>query len=186
MSTTATTSRRFYNPVQKDAAIFLETAEETNGTRTLLQVELAPGGGNGVHKHLDFAEHFEVLEGALTVHLDGIDHLLGPGDTAVAAAGRLHCFKNAADTTTVFRVELRPGHRGFERALQIAYGLAEDGRVRRDGTPKNLLHLAILVTESGSRITGPMRVLEPVFGLLARVARRRGIDRELARAYVTL
>src|SRR4051794_23333329 len=185
MSTT-TASRRIYNPVQKDAAIFLETAEETNGTRTLLQVELAPGGGNGVHKHLEFAEHFEVLEGALTVHLDGIDHHLSPGDNAVVAAGRLHCFKNAADTTTVFRVELRPGHRGFERALQIAYGLAEDGLVRRDGTPKNLLHLAVLATQSGTRVAGPLRVLEPIFGLLASIARRRGIDRELAQKYVKI
>jgi quercetin dioxygenase-like cupin family protein len=185
MSTT-TASRRVYNPVQKDAAIFLETVEESGGTRTLIQVELAPGGGNAVHRHLEFAEHFEVLEGALIVHLDGIDHVLRPGDTAVAAAGRLHCFKNAADTTTVFRVELRPGHRGFERVLQIAYGLAEDGRVRGDGTPKNLFHLAVLVTDSGSRIAGPLRVLEPAFGLLARIARRRGIERELALKYVTL
>ena len=186
MSTTTSTSRRFYNPVQKDAAIFLETCEENNGTRTLIQVELAPGGGNGVHRHLEFAEHFEVLEGALTVHLDGIDHLLCPGDTAVAAAGRAHSFRSASDTTTVFRVELRPGHRGFERALQIAYGLAADGRVRRDGTPRNLFHLALLATGSGSRITGPMRAVEPLFGVLAVIARRRGVERELARKYVTL
>jgi quercetin dioxygenase-like cupin family protein len=185
MSTT-TTSRRIYNPVQKDAATFLETTEESGGKRTLIQVELAPGGGNAKHRHLEFAEHFEVLEGALTVHLDGIDHQLAQGDTAVAAAGRLHCFKNAADTTTVFRVELRPGHRGFERSLQIAYGLAEDGRVRTDGTPKNLLHLALLVEESGTRIAGPLRILEPAFGMLAALARRRGVDRDLARRYVTL
>ena len=185
MSTT-TASRRIYNAVQKDAATFLETVEESGGKRTLIQVELAPGGGNAIHKHLEFSEHFEVLEGALTVHLDGIDHRLAPGDTAVVAAGRLHCFKNAADTTTVFRVELRPGHRGFERSLQIAYGLAEDGKVRKDGTPTNLLHLALLVEESDSRIAGPLRLLQPVFGVLAAVARRRGVDRELARRYVTL
>jgi quercetin dioxygenase-like cupin family protein len=183
---TTVASRRFYNPVQKDAATFLETLEESEGTRTLIQVELAPGGGNAIHKHLEFSEHFEVLEGALTVHLDGIDHQLAAGDTAVAAAGRLHRFKNAADTTTVFRVELRPAHRGFERSIQIAYGLAEDGKVRKDGTPKNLLHLAVLVTESGSRIAGPMRILQPLFGMLTAVARRRGVDRELARKYVTL
>ena len=86
----------------------------------------------------------------------------------------------------MFRVELRPGHRGFERSLQIAYGLAEDGKVRKDGTPRNLLHLALLVEESDSRIAGPLRLLQPVFGVLAAVARRRGVDRELARRYVTL
>src|SRR3954469_6440155 len=186
MSTTTATSRRIYNPVQKDAATFIETVEESGGTRTLIQVELAPGGRNAIHRHLEFSEHFEVLEGALTIHLDGIDHHLRPGDTAVAAAGRLHRFKNAADTTTVFRVELRPGHRGFERALQIAYGLAADGLVRRDGTPKNLLPLAVLATQSGTRVAGPLSVLEPVFGLLANIARRRGVDRALAQKYVTI
>src|SRR5215213_3644481 len=126
--TTTTTSRRIYNPVQKDALVFLETAEESGGTRTLIQIELAPGGGNGLHKHMTYAEHFEVLEGDLTVILDGIEHVLRPGDRTVAPAGMMHCFKNPTDETVVFRVELRPGHRGFERAVQAAYGLAEAGR----------------------------------------------------------
>jgi quercetin dioxygenase-like cupin family protein len=186
MSTSTTISRRFYNPVQRDAAIFLETSEESNGTRTLAQVELAPGGGNAPHRHMSYAEHFEVLEGRLTVMLDGAEHVLIPGDTAVAPAGALHCFKNPTGETVVFRVELRPGHRGFERAIQAAYGLAEAGRVRADGTPKNLFELAVLAEWSDIRISGPLAVLQPVFGLLAAIARRRGVDRELARRYVTL
>jgi mannose-6-phosphate isomerase-like protein (cupin superfamily) len=184
--TTTTSTRRICNPVQKDAAIFLETAEESGGTRTLLQVELAPGGGNGLHKHMTYAEHFEVLEGDLTVVLDGIEHVLRPGDKATAPAGMMHCFKNPTLETVVFRVELRPGHRGFERTLQAGYGLAADGKVRKDGTPKNLLHLALLVEWSDIQIGGPMRVLQPLFGALAAVARRRGVDRELARTYVIL
>src|SRR5262245_11401402 len=143
MRAAATTSRRFYHPLQKDAATFLETVEESGGARTLLQVELAPGGGNALHRHMTYAEHFEVLEGRLVVSLDGIEHVLAPGDTAVAPAGMRHNFRNRTDGTVVFRVELRPGHRGFERAIQAGYGLAEDGRTRGDGTPKNVLELAV-------------------------------------------
>ena len=33
--------RRIYNPVQKDAATFLETSEETGGERTLIEIEAA-------------------------------------------------------------------------------------------------------------------------------------------------
>src|SRR3954447_14416536 len=109
MRATATTSRRFYHPLQRDAATFLETSEESGGTRTLIQVELAPGGGNALHRHMTYAEHFEVLEGRLAIGLDGAEHELKPGDTAVAPAGALHNFRNPTKETTVFRVELRPG-----------------------------------------------------------------------------
>ena len=37
--------RRIYNPVQKDAATFLETSEETSGARSLIKVEVASDGG---------------------------------------------------------------------------------------------------------------------------------------------
>ena len=186
MASITAPSRRFFNPLQRDAVTFLETSEESGGARTLIQVELAPGGGNALHRHMTYAEHFEVLEGRLTVSLDGLEHRLHPGETAVAPAGVLHNFSNPTDDTVVYRVELRPGHRGFERALQAGYGLAADGRTRADGTPKNLLELAVLTHWSDIRISGPLRMLQPLFGVLATVARRRGVDRELARRYVTL
>jgi quercetin dioxygenase-like cupin family protein len=179
-------SRRFFHPIQRDAATFLETAAESGGTRTLIQVELAAGGGNSLHRHMSYAEHFEVLEGRLAVTLDGVDHQLHAGDTAVAPAGVLHSFRNPTTGTVVFRVELRPGHRGFERALQAGYGLAADGRTRPDGTPKNLYELAVLAQWSDIRISGPLRIVQPIFGLLARRARAKGVDRELAQRYVTL
>jgi mannose-6-phosphate isomerase-like protein (cupin superfamily) len=186
MATITAPSRRFFHPLQRDAATFLETAEESGGTRTLIQIELAPGGGNAPHRHMTYAEHFEVLEGWLVVTLDDVEHLLGAGDCAVAPAGTLHNFRNQTSGTVVFRVELRPGHRGFERALQAGYGLAADGRTRPDGTPKNLYELAVLTEWSDIRISGPLRILQPIFGLLARRARAKGVDRRLAQRYVTL
>src|SRR3954467_6228281 len=116
MSSISVASRRIYNPIQKDAAIFRETSEESGGTRTLIQIELAPGGGNAPHRHLTYAEHFEVLEGQLTVQLEGTELVLSTGECAVAPAGAVHCFRNPTQETVVFRVELHPGHRGFERA----------------------------------------------------------------------
>ena len=40
------TTRRYYHPLQKDYATFLKTSEETGGEFTLIEVEVAPGGGN--------------------------------------------------------------------------------------------------------------------------------------------
>jgi hypothetical protein len=34
-------------------------------------------------------------------------------------------------------IELRPGSLGFERAIQISYGLAQDGLAAKNGEPKN-------------------------------------------------
>jgi hypothetical protein len=44
----------------------------------------------------------------------------------------------------------------------------------------------VLTDWSDIRISGPLRVVQPLVGLLARRARAKGIDRELAQRYVTL
>jgi quercetin dioxygenase-like cupin family protein len=176
--------RRIYSPVQRDAAIFLETAEESSGARTLLEVELAPGGGNALHRHLTYAERFTCVEGELTVRVDGLLHVLHPGDRAVAETGVLHAFASESDEPARFEVELTPGHRGFEKALQIGYGLAQDGRTNRSGVPRNLVHAAVLADMAEIRVVGVMRMLTPVLKLLARWGRRHGVDAALVERYV--
>jgi mannose-6-phosphate isomerase-like protein (cupin superfamily) len=176
-------TRRFSHPMQRDRATFLETSEESRGERTLVELEVAPGGGNTLHRHLAFSERFEVLEGELAVHVDGEDVVLWPGDCATAPIGSLHHFANRTDETVTATVELRPGSLGFERAIQIAYGLAEDGRVNKSGVPRNLMHLGLLAEMADSQLTGVLCVIEPALRALARRARRKGVDRELIARY---
>ena len=183
MSATAH-QRRIYSPVQKDAAIFVETSEESGGRHSLFEIELAAGGGNNAHCHLTYAERFVAVEGELTVYVDGLEHALKPGDEAVAAPGVLHNFANDTDELVRFRVELTPGHRGFEQALQIGYGLAEDGLTNDKGIPKKLVHAAVLMDMGEMRVAGPIRLLVPLFKVLARWGRRRGVDAALVERYV--
>ena len=143
--------RRIYNPVQRDAATFLETSEETGGTRTLVELEVAPGGKVTPHYHLTY---------------------------------RLHAWSNPGAERSVAHVELRPGSPGFEKALRVVYGLAADGLVRGNGVPRNPLHAALVLEMGELRLPGAYAPLQRVLGLLARVARRRGIDRELERRYL--
>jgi len=185
METTTVQRRRIYSPVQQDAAIFIETSEESGGARTLLDIELAPGGGNALHRHLTYAERFTCVEGELTVRVDGLLHVLHPGDQAVAEIGVLHAFANESEEPARFEVELVPGHRGFEQALQIGYGLAQDGRTNSKGVPRNLVQAAVLGDLAEIRVVGVMRVLTPVLKLLARWGRRRGVDAALVERYVT-
>jgi quercetin dioxygenase-like cupin family protein len=175
-------SRRVYSAVQKDYATFLELASE-NG-RTVIEVELAAGGGNAPHIHATYDEYFEVLEGTLTVRLGRRELEVRAGEAAIAPRGSVHCFSNATDSTVRFRVELGPGHRGFEEALQVGYGLATDGRTLADGTPKNPLVLALLFEWAELIPVGPERMIVPIMRPLARLARRRGIDAELRARYV--
>jgi mannose-6-phosphate isomerase-like protein (cupin superfamily) len=176
--------RRIYNPVQQDYATFLKTSAETGGEVSLLEVEVAPGGGNGLHYHAEFSEGFEVLEGELGVQVGDKQKVLKPGEKAVVPPDTLHRFYNATSEPVRFLVEVKPGHSGFEDALRIAYGLASDGEVTSDGTPKDFLTLAYIVQISGTKLNGPLAVLQPVFGVLAKIAERRGVDKRLAEKYL--
>jgi quercetin dioxygenase-like cupin family protein len=177
-------ARRIENPLIGDVATILVTSEESGGERTLLQIELAPGGGNPIHFHKTYTERFTVLEGQLTVHASGRDHELGVGDELLAAIGERHHFANRSGEPVVFLVELRPGHRGFEKALQAGYGLATDGKTNDKSVPKSPLQAAVLLLWSDMGMPGIWTVLERPLRLLARLARRRGIDRELEQRYV--
>ncbi len=178
-SATGRTERRYYHPIQKAYATFLQTRQETGGERTLIEVEVAPGGENAPHYHLTYAERFEVLEGELEALVGEETLTLRPGQMAVAPKNVLHRFRNTTEEPARFLVELRPGHAGFEKAVRVAYGLASDGRAFADGTPRNPYHLALLLEWSEMRLPGVFTVAEPLFRLLARRARRKGIDRKL-------
>ena len=171
--------RRYYNPGQKDYATFLKTSEETGGAITLIEIEVAPDGRTPPHYHKTYDEHFEVLEGTLEVLLGKEKHTLRPGQKAVAPRNTLHCFKNPAREATTFLVEMRPGQPGFEKAVKVGYGLASDGR----NPFYHPYQLAVILQWSEIRMNGVMGLLDPVFRLLAKRARKKGIDKELEAEY---
>ena len=177
--------RRIVNPHQGNIATFLQTSQESGGKRTLLELEIAPGGRVTPHYHLSYAEHFRGREGRITLRVGDEKRTLGPGEEALARRGQLRAWRNETAEPAVVRVELRPGHAEFEKSLRVAYGLAADGLVRANGMPRNLLHAALLLEWGDGRLPRAYRLLEPVLGLMAAAARRRGIDRELERRYLS-
>jgi hypothetical protein len=134
--------------------------------------------------HLTYAETFTVVSGTLTVRLGRRRLRLGPGEQASVPARAVHCFRNETSAPVTFRVALAPGHRGFEEVLQIAYGLAADGGFGPGGLPKDPRVLGLLIERSDMRMVGARAVLNPLMGVLAALARRAGLDRELAERYV--
>ena len=97
--------------------------------------------------------------------------------------GSLHRVRNETDAPVTARVELRPGSLGFERAIQIAYGLAQDGLAAKNGAQKNLIQLGLLAEMADTQMTGALRILGPALRALARRARRKGVDRRLIARY---
>jgi quercetin dioxygenase-like cupin family protein len=176
-------SRRIYNPIQKDAVTFLQTAQESNGAVTLFEMEVAPGGGNLLHYHNLYDEHFTVLSGELGVRVGKEQFKLRAGQSAVAPAKAHHRWYNVSPQTAVVTVELRPGSSGFERFLQIIYGLAGDGLTNSQGFPKSIVHLAILVEMADTNVPGLFSVLAPLLRTLAAHARRQGIEHDLIERY---
>jgi quercetin dioxygenase-like cupin family protein len=176
--------RRIYNPVQKDYVTFLKTSEETNGECTLIDVELAPKGGVGLHYHKTYSEKFDCLDGELKVQSGKTIHTLLKGHSVTAVPNINHRFFNTSDKVCKFRVELRPASRGFEQSLQVGYGLARDGETNDKGFPKNRLALAWLFDISESNLPGWMSLFEFILRRQAKKAKAIGLDRELIQKYV--
>ena len=178
--------RSFYNPIQKDSALFLETVKETNGKYTLVEVELAVGGGNELHYHKAYEEKFVCIEGQLHVQVGKEIHVLNPGDDIVAPPYTLHRFYNATEQPVKFSVTLSPGSRGFEEAIQISYGLASDGMTNKKGIPSKISHLGILLNLSESSLPGWQSVLASGLSWIGKRAVKKGKLEELRKQYVQL
>jgi quercetin dioxygenase-like cupin family protein len=175
--------RTVHNPLIKDTATFLRTSEETGGECTELEIDLAPGGGNPLHFHRSYSERFEVLEGALGVQVGRTKRTLSPGEYALVEANVPHRFFNPTPEPVRFRVELRPGHTGFENAIRILYGLARDGQTNSKGIPRNPSHIAVAGEISDMGLAGVLRLLGPLWRLLAQRARANGTEQALIAAY---
>lgn len=176
--------RTIYNPIQKDRVIFLKTSSDTNGECTLVEVELADGGGVGLHYHKTYSEKFDCIEGEVQVQIGKTLHKLNPGDSATAEPNINHLFRNRSGRLCRFRVELKPASRGFEQSLQIGYGLAGDGLCRPNGFPKDKLALAWLFDISESNLPGWMSMFEFILRRQAKKARQIGLDKKLTEQYV--
>jgi quercetin dioxygenase-like cupin family protein len=176
--------RKIYNPIQKDTVVFLKTSDDTSGECTLVEVELADGGGVGLHYHKTYSEKFDCLEGEVQIALGKKIYTLQPGETATAQPNVNHLFRNRSGKPCRFRVELRPASKGFEQSLQIGYGLAGDGLCKKNGFPKDKLALAWLFDISESNLPGWMSIFEFILRKQAKKARKKGIDHELTKKYV--
>jgi len=175
--------RTIVNPVIGDEVTFLVTAEESGGEYGLFEIRLAPGGGNELHFHTTFEEHFEAVEGVLHLECDGKRLALQPGERMIVQRNSVHRFYNPGSEPISFLVELRPA-REFEACLRMAYGLARDGRVSPKGVPKHALELAVLFRLSETYVVGiPLPVQKFMASVLYGIAKLAGVEKRMRNRY---
>lgn len=147
---------------------FLQTAKDTNGQ--LLEMETtypARSHKPPPHYHPYQEEDFIILSGEMTVRIDGQLRILRQGDTLHIPRNQVHSMWNHTDQKTVVNWKVRPAL-DTEYFMEIATGLANDGKMSAKGKPK-LLQSAVLMNRFSRvfRLTKPPYAVQKVmFGIL--------------------
>src|SRR5271165_2168642 len=97
----------------------------TGGTCSVLIGELKPGEGPPPHLHRDFDEYFSVLEGTISLVVDGKESTVAPGNLIFTPRGTTHSFKNIGASTTRLLEWTVPG--GNEPYFRAAYEMEANG-----------------------------------------------------------
>ncbi len=171
------------NPKNQDSVTFLETSATTGGQRTLLEVEVAPGGRNRLHFHKTFTEHFIATAGPVRLATVDGDLTLQPGERFSASPHVQHAFFNDTGAPMRFEVEMTPANEPFELFLQVAYGLINDTWTLPGGFPINPLHLGVLYELGDTHYKGILQWMTPLAAMMAALARWTGTRRRLIDAY---
>lgn len=103
---------RFENPATRETGRIVTGAGDTDGRYMQSETRVRPGGAVSVaHRHRECTERFEVLEGELTVQLDGRTRTLLAGEQVTIAPGAAHHYANRSDADVVFRFDVWPAAR---------------------------------------------------------------------------
>jgi quercetin dioxygenase-like cupin family protein len=175
--------RTIVNPAFGDTCTFLKTSQETNGKYSHLEITLAPGGKNPLHKHRSYTETFTGVVGDLSLTVDGKDITLHPGEIFTVGKGIAHRFLNKTNGEVKFQIRFTPGNTGAENMLRIVYGLACDGEADKSGVPKSISAIALAGEIGDTRLAGLLSFMSPILKLLAWHARKKGMEQKFLTRY---
>src|SRR6266508_5817475 len=125
-----------WNPLTGEKALLVESADESGGARMVADLAVEEGGfvPGGEHIHDNCTEHYEMLEGRLTLVVNGAERTLGPGEQATVPLGAPHRWWNSGEGEVRTRVRIEPALR-FQEAIAVMWGLCADGHTNAEGRP---------------------------------------------------
>ena len=140
-----------------------------------LDAEWRPSSGKPpVHLHPAQDERFAIHAGELSVHMDGVTHVLRAGDSLEVPRGTAHKMWCSGEAPVRGTWEVRPALRTAEFFAAVHESRAFR-RKRGDGSI-TLLGSAVILREFAAefRLPAPAAITRPAFALLAGLARLRG------------
>ena len=176
--------RQIVNPVIRDTVTFIQTAAESGGRISEMDITLMPGGANPLHYHKTYSESFLAIEGNLGLQTsERCVKILKPGEAYTVKPMQHHLFFNPTDQPIKFKITITPGHQGFENSLRIVYGMAADGLTNKNSIPRSLRHKAIIACMRDMNIPGFLTLIFPLFQRIAAKARQTGEEQRLIDKY---
>jgi quercetin dioxygenase-like cupin family protein len=167
----------FESPATRETGRIVTGAGDTDGRYMQSETRVRPGGAVSVaHRHPGCTERFEVLEGELTVQLDGRTSTLTAGESVTIPPGAAHHYANSSQKDVVYRFDVWPAAR-LEAMVVTLFALGVVGRTDDKGAPSPL-QMAVILDEYGDvlELVGPPRWLQRiVIPVLARIGRARGL-----------
>jgi mannose-6-phosphate isomerase-like protein (cupin superfamily) len=165
-------AKRVDDPVFKQSYTF-----SRDGETLRIEMWTEPGGGvRAEHVHPVLEERYEVLEGEITINLDGESKRLGPGERAVVPPGARHSVENTGERPARLVAEAEPAQE-LQESIEAGARLARSERFSDRGSPQSLRALVegaalaeryrkTVVLTSPPRLV--QRILFPPLSLLAR------------------
>jgi quercetin dioxygenase-like cupin family protein len=164
------------NPVTGERVVVRVGTDDSGGELLVVDGYVKPGGAvTGEHVHPAIEEYFTVVRGRVGFRIDGRESVAEPGERLHVQAGTAHDWWNAGEEEAHVRVEISPGRRFEEMAINL-FSLAQDGKTNSRGMP-NLLRAAIFAQEFSDVLyftRPPLLVQRLLFGALAAIARILG------------
>lgn len=155
---------------------FVTTAEESQGDYLEMITEYAPYSLEpAAHYHPLQVEQFNVIEGELTLRLNGRVFTLVANETIEIPPNTIHAMWNASGSETVVHWKVIPAL-GTEYLLETAMGLAASGKTNDKGMP-DLRQVALTMPKFKReyRLAKPAYVVQRcLFGIIDPVARLSG------------
>jgi mannose-6-phosphate isomerase-like protein (cupin superfamily) len=109
----ATEGRPIQGPTGRPMIVKLD-GDATLGAYSLIEYEHAEGApGPPAHVHHEHEEAFRVIDGELTLDVDGTSYTVGPGGYAVVPRGAVHRPRNAGTVPVHFFFITSPAMDGF-------------------------------------------------------------------------
>ncbi len=162
------------------------TAHETNGTLLEIEFFIKPhtGKGLGAHIHPSFDERFEIITGSACYMIGQDEYSAAAGDVVVLpkAIPHVHPWNAGDDVLHVRRViQFSKPEMSMlaatEAFLETLYALAQQGKVGKNGLPKNFLQTMVVAQaiQPATYLAGlPVVFQRSLFGALAAYGRARG------------